>query len=195
LRIRQEEELPVYERLGDVRERALTVGNIADILVSRGDLDAALRIRQEEELPVFERLGDVRSRAVTMGRIADILLQKGDTASARSLQEERLETNRKLADADGIGAALWDLAQLDLAEERPDDAVPRIVEAYEIMSGLGRADFIAAIGMIHGQFLASAGEREEARNVLRRSSEMFRKLGHEDSARKADDLIRQLGLE
>ena len=32
LRIRREEELPVYERLGDVRERAVTMGKIADIL-------------------------------------------------------------------------------------------------------------------------------------------------------------------
>ena len=73
LRIRTEEELPVYERLGDVRERAVTQGQIADILQARGELDEALRIRTEEELPVYERLGDVRSRAVTQGKIADIL--------------------------------------------------------------------------------------------------------------------------
>ena len=28
---------PVYERLGEVRERAVTMGKIADILVSRGE--------------------------------------------------------------------------------------------------------------------------------------------------------------
>ena len=60
LRIRREEELPVYERLGDVRSRAVTMGKIADILYGRGELDEALRIRREEELPVYERLGDVR---------------------------------------------------------------------------------------------------------------------------------------
>ena len=69
----REEKLPVFDRLGDVRSRAVTMGKIADILQSRGDLDEALRIRREEQLPVFEHLGDVRSRAVTMGRIADIL--------------------------------------------------------------------------------------------------------------------------
>jgi hypothetical protein len=46
----------------DVRSRALTMGKIADILESRGDLDEALRIRGEEQLPVYERLGDVRAR-------------------------------------------------------------------------------------------------------------------------------------
>ena len=68
LRIRREEELPVYERLGDVRSTAVTMGKIADILQARGQLDEALRIRREEQLPVYERLGDVRSTAVTMGQ-------------------------------------------------------------------------------------------------------------------------------
>jgi hypothetical protein len=63
LRIRQVEELPVYERLGDVRAKAVTMGKIADILEARGELDEALRIRQVEELPVYERLGDVRAKA------------------------------------------------------------------------------------------------------------------------------------
>jgi phosphopentomutase len=36
LRIYQEEALPVFERLGDVREGAITMGKIADILEARG---------------------------------------------------------------------------------------------------------------------------------------------------------------
>jgi hypothetical protein len=75
------------------------------------------RIRREEQLPVFERLGDVRSRAVTLGQIAHILARQGDLSDARALQVERLGINRQLDDADGIGATLWDLAQLDLAEQ------------------------------------------------------------------------------
>ena len=52
--------MPTYERLGDVRSWAVTLGQIADVLQARGQLDEALRIRQEEELPIYERLGDVR---------------------------------------------------------------------------------------------------------------------------------------
>ncbi|HWO23032.1 MAG TPA: metallophosphoesterase, partial [Kofleriaceae bacterium] len=78
LRIRREEELPVYERLGDVRARAITQGKIADVLADRGELDEVLRIRREEELPVYERLGDVRARAITQGKIADVLADRGE---------------------------------------------------------------------------------------------------------------------
>jgi hypothetical protein len=53
----REEELPVYQKLGAIRERAVTMGKIADILAARGQLDEALRIRREEELPVYQKLG------------------------------------------------------------------------------------------------------------------------------------------
>ena len=45
LRIRREEQIPVFERFGDVRSLAITRGKIADIVQARGDLDEALRIR------------------------------------------------------------------------------------------------------------------------------------------------------
>ncbi|MDS4060138.1 MAG: tetratricopeptide repeat protein, partial [Candidatus Contendobacter sp.] len=82
------EELPVYERLGDVRERAVTLGKIADVLQARGELDEALRIRREEELPVYERLGDVRERAVTLGKIADVLQARGELDEALRIYQE-----------------------------------------------------------------------------------------------------------
>jgi len=129
-----------------------------------------------------------------MSRIAHILVQKGDVGAARALQMERLKINQGLEDADGIGATLWDLSQLDLMEQKIEDAVPRIFEAYEIMSKLGRADFIAIIGQFVGQILAANDKPDDARHVLRRSAEMFRKLGRDGDAKEVDDLIRQLGL-
>jgi tetratricopeptide (TPR) repeat protein len=194
LRIRREEQLPVFERLGDVRERAVTMSKIADILQSRGDLDEALRIFRQELLPAFERLDDVRSRAVVLGRIADILVQKGDRGAARALQDERLETNRGLADADGIGAALWDMAQLDLAERKIDDAIPRIMDAYGIVARLGRAEGIAVIGRLFGQILVANDKSAEARVVLQRSADAFRKLGREADAQEVEELICELNL-
>ncbi|MBM5817934.1 MAG: CHAT domain-containing protein, partial [Cyanobacteria bacterium K_Offshore_surface_m2_239] len=42
----------VFEEEGAVRERAVTMGKIADVLQQRGESEEALRIRREEELPV-----------------------------------------------------------------------------------------------------------------------------------------------
>ena len=67
LRIRREEELPVYERLGDARAAAVTKGKIADILEMRGDLDGALRIRREEAIAGL-RAARRRALAAVSGR-------------------------------------------------------------------------------------------------------------------------------
>jgi len=99
LRIRTEEELPVYEKLGDVREKAVTMGKIADILQARGNLDEALRVRLEEELPVYERIGDVRNRLMCQAEIALNLLDKGgdgDRDRAESLLHLALTDARRL---------------------------------------------------------------------------------------------------
>ena len=194
LGIRQEEELPVYERLGDVRSRAITIGQIADILARRGDTDEALRLRQEEQLPVLERLGDVRAYAVAIGKIAAIFHRRGDLDKAHALLTERLDVNRRLGDADGIANALWGLAQLELDQKNFEKAAPRVIEAYDIVSRLGRADGIAAVGLIYGQFLAASQMPEEALTALTRSAEMFRRLGREKEALYAEKLINELGL-
>ena len=73
LRIRTEEEVPVYERLGDARSLAITRGQIADILAARGKFEEALRILTEQALPVFERLGDARWVSATKRKIDAIL--------------------------------------------------------------------------------------------------------------------------
>jgi len=105
LRIRTQEELPVYERLGDVRSKAVTQGQIADILQARGELDEALRILTEEVLGAFERLGDVRSTLVCRAKIALNLLIRGRA-------EERAQANELLC------LALTDAERLRIPEAR-----------------------------------------------------------------------------
>jgi hypothetical protein len=99
LKIRNEEQLPVYERLGDVRSRAVTMGKIATILEARGELEDALRIRREEVLPVFERLGDARELLVGRWYLANALFRRrgeGDRDEAGRLLHLALDAARRL---------------------------------------------------------------------------------------------------
>src|SRR5262249_4319806 len=138
LRIRREEQLPVYDRLGDVRSRAVTMGKIADILYSRGDLDEALRILRQELLPVYDRLGDARERAVVLFKIAQILLY-GDGLEAGRAQEifdalaESCNIMLKLGLPDGIGAVGAMLAQVLAAGSHRDEAL-NILDQAETLS-------------------------------------------------------------
>ncbi len=122
MRIRQEEEIPVYEKIGDVRSRAVTLGKIADILKARGDLDEAMRIRQEEEIPVYEKLGDVRERAVTLGKIADILQARGELDEAmRIRQEEEIPVYEKLGSTRDLLVARANLALIQIERDQAGD--------------------------------------------------------------------------
>ncbi|MFO1155679.1 MAG: SEFIR domain-containing protein [Rhodospirillales bacterium] len=97
LRIRTEEQLPVYERLGDVRARAVTQRKVADILEARGELDEALRLLRNEALPAVKALGAVRDVAVFQGRIADILQARGQLDDALRIRtEEELPVYQRL---------------------------------------------------------------------------------------------------
>jgi hypothetical protein len=98
LKIRNEQ-LPVFEQLGDVHERAVTMGRIATILQAPGDLAGSVRIRREEELPVYERLGDARYLLFGRWNLAFTLLRRGgekDRDEARNLLRMALDEARRL---------------------------------------------------------------------------------------------------
>jgi tetratricopeptide (TPR) repeat protein len=81
-----------------------------------------------------------------------------------------------------------------LLEKKVEDAIPRLSESYDILCRLGRADGVAAVGMRYGQVLAAADEPDEALAVLKRSVEIFRKLGQEADAKKFEEIIARLEL-
>ena len=167
LRIRQEEELPVYERLGDVREKAVTMGKIADILFRRGELEEALRLRQEEELPVYERLGELRSKAVTMGNIADILFSRGDYEEAlRIRQEEQLPVYERLGDVRGKAVTMGKIADILFRRGELEEALRlRQEEELPVYERLGDVRSKAVTMGKIADILESRGELEEALRI------------------------------
>jgi predicted negative regulator of RcsB-dependent stress response len=73
LRIRREQELPVFTRLGAVREIAVTQGKIAKILANKGDLNGALELH-EARLETNRKLQNKDGIAATLWDICQIEL-------------------------------------------------------------------------------------------------------------------------
>ena len=168
LRIRTEEELPVYERLGDVHSRAITQGQIADILQARGDFDAALRIRSEEQLPVYERLGDVRSRAVTQGKIADILQARGELDEALRIYREVLPVYERLGDVRLRAITQGKIADILRARGDLDEALRiRTEEQLPVYERLGDVRSRAITQGKIANILQARGEFDEAIRIYR----------------------------
>ncbi len=180
LRIRREEELPVYERLGDVHSWAVTMGQIADILTQRGETQEALRIRREEQLPVYERLGDVRSRAVTMGKIADILTQRGETEEAMRIgREEQLPVFERLGDVRSRAVTMGRIADILTQRGETEEAMRiRREEQLPVYERLGDVhSWAVTMGQI-ADILTQRGETEEALRIRREEElSVYERLG------------------
>lgn len=71
----------------------------ADILVQRGQPDAALRTLTDEVVPAASRVGDAHLLLVGLGRVADVHMARGRLDEAlRILREELLPTLERLGD-------------------------------------------------------------------------------------------------
>ncbi len=199
LRIRQDEQLPVYERLDDVRQRANCLGQIADILYDRGRLDEALRIRQEEQMPVYERLGDVRSKAITMGQIADILQTRGQLDEAlRVRREEELPVYERLGDVRSKAVTMGQIADILQARGEYDEALRiRREEELPVYERLGDVRSRAVTrGKIADIFVAR-GRPDEALSIYRAELAVYERMGdvrsRANTMSKIADILRGRG--
>jgi tetratricopeptide (TPR) repeat protein len=110
---------------------------------------------------------------------------------AAELQQRRLEVNKQLGDLDGIAAAGWDLARIDLAREDYQAALPRLIESFQIFGQLQRPDGIAAVGSVLGQLLMAVGQADQARQVLGDALAAATKIGQAGLAQQVSQLLNQ----
>lgn len=86
LRVRREQELPIYEQLGDTRAQTVVLGEIADLLTAIGRTDEAGRVLEEQMLPRADRLGDARLQARASSKA--LQLRRGRSPASESKQSE-----------------------------------------------------------------------------------------------------------
>ena len=201
LRIRKEEEMPVYERLGDVREMAVTQGKIADILFGRGELDEALRIRKEEEMPVYERLGDVREMAITQGKIADILFQRGELDGAlRIRKEEEMPVYERLGDVRSVAITQGKIADILFRRGELDEALrihreERLPTCEKLGDLDGKAHVLFSCAQLRLARAKGEPKRDEIEAILNELGESFailRKLERPDGVAAVGSLLGQV---
>jgi tetratricopeptide (TPR) repeat protein len=157
----------VFESLGDMRSRAVTIGKIAAILQARGQLDEALKICNEEQLPAFEQLGDVREHATTMDRIADILHARGQLDEALKIRnEELLPVFDQLGDVRSRATTMGKIADILQARGQLDEALKiRTDEELPVYERLGDVRSRAmTMGKI-ADILQACGQLDEALKI------------------------------
>jgi len=129
----------------------------------------------------------VRAREPERGQTARST--NAEAGQAALLHHRRLEVNRRLGDSDGIAAATWDLAQIDLEWRDYQAAVPRLIESFQAFRQLQRADGIAAVGCALGELLVAAGDRDTAQPILQFALAAASRAGQAGLARQISQLL------
>ncbi|MGL4408040.1 MAG: hypothetical protein ACRCTU_06575 [Zoogloea sp.] len=200
LRIRTEQELPVYEKLGDVRSVAVTQGKIADILQARGQLDEALRIRTELQWPVFEKLGDVGARATIQGRIADILQACGQLDEALRIFTDKIPVFEKLGDVRSVAVTQGKIADILQARGQLSEALRiRTQLQLPIFEQLGDIRSAAITKIKIGDIRRTQGRLSEALDLYTQQLQVFEQLGEAPTVEalktRIATLRQQMGLD
>ena len=147
LRIRQDVQLPTYERLGDPRSIAITWGKIAHIAAGREDYETAARM-QRERLEVNKKLGDLDGIAAANWDLAQIDLTQQNYESAFPKLVDSFNIFRQLQRVDGIAIIGWTLGQLLVAASQAQGARQVLLESVEAAATIGRTDLVASINEV-----------------------------------------------
>ncbi len=158
-----------FTALGAMRERALALREVSDILLTRGQVDESLQLLREELLPVFERLGETRERAITVGKIAVILHLRGELDEALRLRrEEMLPVFAALGDVRQRALTLRDISDLLAIRGEFDEALRlRRHEVLPVFERLGdRRERAITLGKI-ADILHTRGDFDTALKLRR----------------------------
>ena len=184
--------IDVFEALEDRRSRAVTLGDIARILTSKGKVDEALALHREQ-IEVYEALDEKRGRAITLGDIGNIYMAQGRFDDARQIKDEEIEVYRAFGDVDSFAATRFEQGQIVLQSGgKSSDAAPFFGEAFLIFQRIGRVGYLAQSGLYYGLTLARSGRFAEARAPLEASCDAFRMLGNTEMLAQAEGLLAQL---
>lgn len=159
-RVLREGALPLAERMGDERAKAVTQGRIADILQARGELDAALSLH-DQRLPVAQQMSDIDSIAHIRYAMARIRLQRGDqeTGGFQQIHDDLAESFdlwRKLGRPDGIGAAGELLAQVLAMRGQQGEALEVLDQAESCYVRLANDQGIARLRSLREKIAAGS---------------------------------------
>jgi tetratricopeptide (TPR) repeat protein len=161
---------------------------MAQVFLTRGDLDRALSLYQEST-ELSEQLGDKKGKAASLSNMAQVFLTRGDLDRALSLYQESTELSEQLGDKQGKAASLSQLANLYMIKKDWDKAESVISQSLELCKQLGQIDAIAFNIVKLGQVDEARGNVETALSRYREGLVIFEKLGARPVVEKVKQMI------
>ncbi|MBE9102485.1 tetratricopeptide repeat protein [Vacuolonema iberomarrocanum] len=141
-----QQSLDFYERIDDVRGKAITLSQMAGVIAQQGEVDRSLSLWQQS-LDILERIGDVRGKAATLNNMAGIIAQQGEVDRALSLWQQSLDILERIGDVKGKATTLANVAgetgdkvrqlELNLQAAQALSQVRAYRKLFAVLSNLG----------------------------------------------------------
>ncbi|MDY7077505.1 MAG: tetratricopeptide repeat protein, partial [Chloroflexota bacterium] len=138
--------------------------NMAQVYVTRGDLDRALALYQES-LQIKEQIGDIKGKAASLSMMAQVYVTRGDLDRALALYQESLQLKEQIGDIQGKAASLHNMAQVYVTRGDLDRALALYQESLQLKEQIGDIQGKAAsLGQLANLFMMQHqwGDAEQA---------------------------------
>lgn len=124
------------EQIDDVKGKATTLNNMAQIIADQGDIARAITL-WEQSLEIKEQIDDVKGKSNTLNNMAQVIAQQGDVARALALWEQSLEISEQIDDVKSKAATLSNMAGIIAQQGDIARALALYEQSLEIQHQIG----------------------------------------------------------
>jgi predicted ATPase/class 3 adenylate cyclase len=186
--------LDLHRALGDERETARSLGELANVAVAMGEYEQAMATYAEAR-EMFRELGETQRLAqvvANMGAVANI---QHDYELGRQLGLEALELQREFGNIEAATITLHNLARIDLRTGRLAEAADLLHQSLDGSRQLEYRELIAYCLEALAELAAARGDDDRAARFLGGSEALFAELGvpmFADEAETYEETVRAL---
>ncbi|HEY3414908.1 MAG TPA: tetratricopeptide repeat protein [Armatimonadota bacterium] len=170
------EALWIARDLGDEREQALALRNLAYVDFIRADYTHSIAL-QELSLALFRKIDDKWGMAASMDDLGSVVTRTGDYERARALMEEALALYREIGHREGQGSALYGLGVVERDLLDYTSAREYLTQTLAVAEELKDVQCIALAATALGSVAALSGDAREGGERISQGITLFRELG------------------
>ncbi len=171
-------------------EKALALGELANLYYGLGDLKIALQIYIEIK-EIFEELGNKSGIAITLHQLGIINQDQGNYEEAVRLYQQSLKIDEELGNKGGIASSLHQLGNIHYQQGNYEEAVKLYQQSLKIDEELGNKGGIANTLHQLGMINQNQGNYEEAVKLYQQSLKISEELGNKGGIASS---LHQLGM-
>lgn len=165
------------KEMGNVNSLQRCLGNQANILCARGDLDTAMQLYKDQE-QVCRKLENANDLSACLGNQANIVYTRGDIEDAMNLYKEQERICRELGNIDSLQVCLGNQAIILYARGDLDNAMELYKEQERICRELECVDSLQICLGNQALILKARGNLETAMKCYKEQERICRELGN-----------------